>query len=78
MSSVYYPLTYKQVVAALRQLGFEQRPNKATSHEQWVAQEPFRKVTVDKHEQPFNQDLVSSMARQAGLTKKAFYQLVKE
>jgi predicted RNA binding protein YcfA (HicA-like mRNA interferase family) len=76
VSGAYYPLSYKQVVWVLKKLGFEQRPNKATSHEQWVAQNPFRKVTVDKHEQPFGMDLVSSMARQAGVSKKEFYQLL--
>jgi hypothetical protein len=31
------------------------------------------KVTVDCPKSPFSQDLISSMAKQAGVSKKAFY-----
>ncbi|MDQ2139897.1 type II toxin-antitoxin system HicA family toxin [Alcaligenaceae bacterium B3P038] len=78
MSGVYHPLTYRQVIQILVALGFSQRPNKGTSHEQWVKTEPsFFKVTVDKHESPFDAFLISSMARQAGVTKKEFYAILK-
>ena len=43
-----------------------------TSHEDWVSNAGgyFRKVTVDCPKAPFSQDLISSMARQAGVNKK--------
>lgn len=79
MSGVHPPLTYHQVIAILQVLGFTSRPNKATSHEHWVNEgPPFRKVTVDRPKAPFSQDLISSMARQAGVTKKAFYAALRK
>ncbi len=35
----------------------------------------FRKVTVNCPKAPFSQDLISSMAKQAGVTKKFIYEL---
>lgn len=71
-------LTYKDVITGLKKLGFYQRPNKSTSHEQWVTDDPFRKVTVDKHESPFSVFLVQSMAKQAGLSTKEFCRYCKD
>jgi len=79
MSSVYPPLTCKQVKQILSSFGFNPRPQKGTSHEQWVktvSGERF-KVTVDCPKAPFGQDLISSMAKQAGVTKKVFYSALK-
>ena len=69
------PLTCKQVKKILKKLGFEPRPRKGTSHEQWVKTENGRlyKVTVDCPKAPFSQILISSMASQAGVSKRAFY-----
>lgn len=78
MSGQHPPLSYKDVVRLLLKLGFKKRPTKGTSHEQWVRSDPppFRKVTVDKNDEPYDQFLISSMASQAGLTKKQFYAAV--
>lgn len=48
-----------------------------TSHEDWVAayQGRFYKVTVDCPKAPLSQDLIQSMARQAGVTKKIIYEI---
>jgi hypothetical protein len=48
-----------------------------TSHEHWVAtiDGKFRKVTVDCPKAPFSQDLITSMAKQAGMTKKKIYEI---
>lgn len=75
MSSKYPPLTCKDVKNILKKLGFEPRPKKGTSHEQWIkhAEGRLYKVTVDCPKAPFSQDLISSMAKQAGLSKKDFY-----
>lgn len=69
------PLTCKEVKTILRNLGFEPRPQKGTSHEQWVKDTPGHrfKVTVDCPKQPFGQDLITSMVRQAGVSKRDFY-----
>ncbi len=75
MSGQFPPLTYKDVIRGLKRMGFEPRPQKSTSHEQWVKETPSgrRKVTVDKPKAPFSQILISSMASQAGVSKKEFY-----
>lgn len=75
MSAQYPPLTCKQVKQILTSLGFSPRPIKGTSHEQWIKDLDGKryKVTVDCPKAPFSQDLISSMAHQAGQTKKAFY-----
>ena len=68
------PLTVQEVRTILKNLGFEPRPQGASSHQQWVAVNPFRKVTVDPPKQPFGPDLIKSMARQAGVSVRAFYE----
>lgn len=30
------PLTYQEVVRALKRMGFEMKPKTATAHEQWI------------------------------------------
>jgi hypothetical protein len=60
----------------LAALGFTKREKKAgTSHEDWTAtiDGKFRKVTVDCPKAPFSQNLIASMAKQAGVTKKTIY-----
>jgi predicted RNA binding protein YcfA (HicA-like mRNA interferase family) len=75
MSGVNPPLTCKEVKLILKNLGFEPRPQNGTSHEHWIRKTPnsFHKVTVDCPKSPFGQDLIASMSRQAGVTKKQFY-----
>jgi predicted RNA binding protein YcfA (HicA-like mRNA interferase family) len=72
-----FPLSCKQVKEILTNLGFRPRPQKGTSHEQWVKYDEsgrlLGKVTVDCPKAPFSQDLISFMARQAGVSKKEFY-----
>ena len=79
MSGVYPPLTCKQVKQILSSLGFSQRPQKGTSHEQWVkiSGGTLFKVTVDCPKAPFSPDLISSMAKQSGISKKEFYSHLK-
>ena len=71
-------LTYKEVITGLKKLGFQKQPNKSTAHQQWVADNPFRKVTVDKHIAPFDVRLVKSMANQAGINVKEFCRYCKD
>ena len=71
-------LKYSEVVRGLKKLGFVMESKKSTAHEQWVAQDPFRKVTVDKHEAPFSKYLVQSMAKQAGLSPREFCKYCKD
>jgi len=72
------PLTCKEVKTILKNLGFVFR-NQRGSHEQWIKDtgegENKRryKVTVDCPKAPFSQDLIKSMAKQAGVTKRQFY-----
>lgn len=75
MSGRYPPLTCADVKRILRVLGFTARPGRGGSHEQWVKDTPEgrRKVTVDCPKAPFSPTLIASMARQAGVSKAAFY-----
>lgn len=79
MSSVFPPLTYRDVIKILLALGFSMKPRTGTSHEKWekTVYGKCYVVTVDKHEQPFDSFLVSSMAKQAGVSKKEFYAALK-
>ena len=79
MSAQYPPLDCKQVKQILQKLGFTPRPRKGTSHEQWVKIKNDRlyKVTVDCPKQPFTAGLIQSMASQAGVSKKKFYDALK-
>lgn len=75
MSGAFPPLTCKEVKRILVNLGFAPRPQKGTSHEHWIKDEDGHryKVTVDCPKAPFSQDLIASMSRQAGVSKKVFY-----
>lgn len=73
MSRWKRPLKAAEVRKILRALGFTPRPIKGTSHEHWVVENPFRKVTISAHNEPFDDFIVSSMARQAGVTVRQFY-----
>lgn len=75
MSSQNPQLTCKEVKQILKNLGFEPRKTKATSHEHWVkvSNGSLLKVTVDCPKAPFGQDLIKSMANQAGVSKRNFY-----
>lgn len=74
MSRWKRPLTAREVKKILTNLGFEFREQKG-SHEQWVSKTtPFRKVTVDCPKAPFSHILIDSMARQAGVKVRAFYE----
>jgi predicted RNA binding protein YcfA (HicA-like mRNA interferase family) len=80
MSGHHPPLSCSDFKAILKKLGFSHRPKKSgTSHEDWVAtiDGKFRKVTVDCPKAPFNQDLIDSMAKQAGVTKKRIYEIYR-
>ena len=73
------PLTYQEVVRALKRMGFEMKPKTATAHEQWIRVDGRGKllVTVDKHNAPFSRDLIRSMAKQAGMSVKEFFKVCK-
>jgi predicted RNA binding protein YcfA (HicA-like mRNA interferase family) len=71
-------LTYKEVVTGLKKLGFQLQPKKSTAHEQWIADAPKRRVTVDKHQAPFNLFLVKSMADQADVPVREFCRYCKD
>ncbi|TAL50553.1 MAG: type II toxin-antitoxin system HicA family toxin [Methylovulum sp.] len=79
MSGDYPPITCKELKAILTYLGFAFDTQKG-SHEQWVLIKDRRKykVTVDCPKAPFSQELIKSMAIQAGKTKKDFYAILKK
>ena len=59
-------------------MGFSPRPGRRTSHEQWIKEEKgeLKLVTEDCPKSPFSQDLIKWMARQAGVSKDEFYNLI--
>ena len=77
MSTHHPPLTCAEFKAILSKLGFKARAMRSgTSHEDWVKDDGrFYKVTVDCPKAPFTQDLISSMAKQAGVTKQQIYDI---
>lgn len=81
MSQKHRPLTHKEVISVLRAFNFQPRPQKGTSHVHWVkttivrGEKKLWKVTVDEPKSPFSHDLVTFMARQAGIRKKEFYKV---
>lgn len=80
MSLHFPPLTCAQVKTILKNLCFSPLPRKSTSHEQWVKEfdGQIYKVTVDCPKSPFSQILIGSMAHQAGVSKKTFYNALKK
>lgn len=80
MSGENPPLTCNDVKKILKHLGFEPRPQKSTSHEQWakVVDGRLYKVTVDCPKAPFSQTLIKSMAEQVGMRKSDFYRIFKQ
>lgn len=78
MSGQHPPLTCKDVKRALKVLGFVyQRTEGSHEHYTGMFRGRFRLVTVDCPKAPFSQDLIASMANQAGLTKKELYAVVR-
>jgi predicted RNA binding protein YcfA (HicA-like mRNA interferase family) len=69
MSGENPPITCKELKSILTYLAFDTQKG---SHEQWVLIKDNRKykVTVDCPKAPFSQDLIKSMAAQAGVKKK--------
>lgn len=73
----YAPPNCKQVKSALRKAGFDFIKQEG-SHEKWAKTDKHGKrwlVTVDCPKAPFNDQLVLSMATQAGLSKREFLKL---
>lgn len=72
-----YPLTSSDIERGLRAAGFEEQPKTGTSHVKWILYARSTKyvVTVDAHHSPFSHQLISAMAKQAGLTVDQLYEL---
>ena len=70
-------LSTRDVVAGLKAAGFEEQPKTSTSHVKWIKRANGEKlvVTVDAHLEPFSHTLIASMAKQAGMTVKQFYEI---
>jgi hypothetical protein len=75
------PLTAAEVESGLKAAGFVQQPGNGTSHVKWIKKcsckgKPTKFVViVDAHHAPFSADLTKSMATQAGMSVKQFYEL---
>ena len=70
----FAPPTCKQVEMALKNMGFTPEKQKGSSHIHWekIENGKLYKVTVDCPKAPFCDDLVKSMAKQAGISKQTF------
>lgn len=74
MSGRFPPLECRDVKRILKNLGFEFIVQRG-SHEKWqkTVNGVLFSVTVDCPKAPFSQTLITSMASQAGVSKKDFY-----
>lgn len=73
MPKRYPPLTPKEVKAIVAALGFVYDRNHG-DHEEWKrAPHGDRTVTIDTGEREFDDYLLKSMIRQAGVTREDFY-----
>lgn len=61
-------------------MGFEKEPSKATSHTQWsaVVNGVKYRVTLDAHNAPYCKDLLASICKQAGVSKKEMFAAIKK
>ncbi len=79
MSGRYPLLDQSQVEKILKRLNFEPKPQKGSSHTQWVGytKKQRRIVTVDRlkkgKKEKYSHELLKKMIDQSGLTKKEFY-----
>jgi hypothetical protein len=80
MGGHFPPVSVKDVEAVLKHLGYEPRPQKATSHVNWVVNEgtpDYRRVTVDANNAPFKDQALMFILHQMGVTKKRFYEILR-
>lgn len=78
MGGQYPPLDRPQVESILKAAGFSKKRQPGTSHAQWEGYINGKReiVTVDhlsRRSEQYGKDLLSSMIRQSGLSKKEFY-----
>lgn len=75
MFTRFRPLPCKDVEHALRNLGFTKDKKKSTSHEHWriTRNDKLYKVTVDCHKGEVDARNVRSIIKQAGISKKDFF-----
>ena len=78
---MYPQLEVRDVKRILNNMGFEEQPQKGTSHVHYKktikrpdGSDRLLKVTVDLHNAPFSRTMVRYMAAQAGVPKKTWYQ----
>ncbi len=80
--SQFRPLKYRDVVTILKNLGFKPEPTGSTSHQTWLLKrdEKYYAVTIFFHgsNQEFKAGTLSSIIRQSGFTKEAFYKALKK
>jgi len=72
MPRKYPRLKCNEVKKILKKLGFEERPQKGTSHQHYISDRGGKryKVTVDCPKAPFSVILMKSMIRQSGYSLK--------
>lgn len=72
------PVTYREFTWVLRELGFEPKPRTSTSHEKWHRPRDGRMVIVDEPKAPFHRKLLKLMLHQAGIDKKALFEMLQK
>lgn len=79
MGGHFPPASVKDVEFVLKYLGYTPRPQKGTSHQNWVINEGkpgFRKVTVDANNAPFKGKALAWMLGQMEIKKRDFYAIL--
>lgn len=78
---MFRPVTYREFIKVLKELGFELKSHNGTSHEQWQHinfNGSRRLVSVSGHHAPYAKWLLVSMLRQAGLSKKELISCIRK
>ena len=82
MGKKYFPLDRHQVETILKNLGFEPKRHKKTSHAQWEGYIDGKRriVTIDhlkSKKEKYGSTLLRKVIEQSGVSKKVFYSYLK-
>lgn len=83
MGKHYPPLDRSQVESILKKAGFYEKRHKASSHSQWEGHvDGVRRIVTVDHlggslKEKYGHRLINKMIQQSGMTKDAFYSLMK-
>lgn len=75
------PVTAREFIKLLKNLGFELERQRSGAHEQWMHprfEGKRRAVTVSQHNAPFHGKILKFMRNQAGLSKRELWKCLED